>query len=164
MSIKKSMIYKRLFIIYMLVIVFLIGALDMFFIRRVTTNNKENRAYINEKVAYDVNDELNKINNSNKLLVDSIYNNNYILYDIIDFLKMEKVEYLKKKLDKFSDSKDYFYNGIENFTKSAFVSYENLESISFISYSKNEENSFNRLNQISTKKLKNSTLVKDYTF
>lgn len=164
MSIKKSMIYKRLFIIYMLVIVFLIGALDMFFIRRVTNNNKENRAYINEKVAYDVNDELNKINNSNKLLVDSIYNNNYILYDIIDFLKMEKVEYLKKKLDKFSESKDYFYNGVENFTKSAFVSYENLESISFISYSKNEENSFNRLNQISTKKLKNSTLVKDYTF
>ncbi|MEG1002706.1 cache domain-containing sensor histidine kinase [Clostridium sp.] len=164
MSIKKSMIYKRLFIIYILVIVFLIGALDVFFIKRVTTSNKENKSYINEKVAYDVNDELNKINNSNKLIVESMYNNSYIVYDVIDFLNMDKVSYLKKKLDRFSDGNDYFYNGIENFTRSSFSSNLSLEDITFISYSRAEESSFNRLNQISVKKLNNLNIIRERNF
>ena len=164
MSIKKSMIYKRLFIIYILVIVFLIGALDAFFIKRVTTSNKENKSYINEKVAFDVNDELNKVNNSNKLIVESMYNNSYIVYDVIDFLNMDKVSYLKKKLDRFSDGNDYFYNGIENFTRSSFASNLSLEDITFISYSRAEESSFNRLNQISTKKLSNLDIIRERNF
>lgn len=150
---KKSMIYKRLFLIYMGVITVLLGALDIFFIDRVKRSIVQSKLYINEKVTYDVNDELNKIVNSTNFITKMMYNDSFVLNDIIHFLNMDLVTYSKDKLNKFSESEEHFYRGIEFFAMNAFTSNENLETISFISYGKDEVRNFNRRNQISVEKL-----------
>ncbi|WP_194191783.1 sensor histidine kinase [Clostridium chrysemydis] len=150
---KKSMIYKRLFLIYMGVIIVLVGALDIFFIDRVKRSMMQSKLYINEKVTYDVNDELNKIVNSTNFITKMMYNDSFVLNDIIHFLNTDLVTYSKDKLNKFSESEEHFYRGIEFFTMNAFTSNENLETISFISYGKEEVRKFNRRNQISVEKL-----------
>lgn len=153
MTIKKSKIYRKIFFTHIIIIVFLIFALDLFFIKHVYNNISENRYYINEKVAYDVNDVINKLSASKDTIIRSAYSNVSTINDIIDFLNTNKVTYLKNKLDKFSNNNNYFYNGIENFVKLSFTSSEDLQCISFISFKRSEENSFNRINEIIEKRL-----------
>ncbi len=156
MHARKSMIYKRLFIVYISVIVLLITVLDMYFINRVSRESVDNNMYVNEKVAYDVNDDLNKITASSNSIVKTMYNDVYVVEDIIHFLNTDNVAYLKNKLDKFSSSSEYYYRGVENFTKNAFISNENLIDISFVSYDRGETRSFNRTNQIAVEKVDKS--------
>ena len=164
MRIKKSMIYKKIFSINMIMIFFLLASLDIYFIKKELSNIKENSLYINAKVAYDVNEEINNINNSTNSLIKNMYNDNYIINDVMNFLNRDGVAYLKYKLDKFSRSNDYFYKGVESFTRSSFNMNESLSNISFVSYSREETSSFNRLNQIKVKKNKADKLGENYNF
>jgi two-component system sensor histidine kinase YesM len=45
MRIKKSMIYKRIFSIYIIMIFFLVASLDIYFIKKELSNIKENGLY-----------------------------------------------------------------------------------------------------------------------
>lgn len=164
MIIKKSMVYKRLFGINIIMIIFLIVSLDIFFIKKELSNSEENKLYINEKVTYDVNEEINSINNNTSLIIKNMYSDKYIINDVIDFLNMEALEYLKYKLDKFSSSNDYFYNGVESFTRASFNLSESLIDISFVSYSRNETSSFNRVNQIKINKYGEEKLREEHKF
>lgn len=156
MHARKSMIYKRLFIVYISVIVLLITVLDMYFINRVSRESVDNNMYVNEKVAYDVNDDLNKMTASSNSIVKTMYNDVYVVEDIIHFLNTDDVSYLKDKLNKFSESNEYYYRGVEHFTKNAFISNENLIDISFVSYGRKETRSFNRKNQIAVERVDKS--------
>ncbi|MGH4125058.1 MAG: sensor histidine kinase [Clostridium sp.] len=164
MRIKKSMIYKRIFSINMIMIFFLLASLDIFFIKKELVTIKENSIYINAKVAYDVDEEINNINTSTNLIIKNMYNDNYIINDVMNFLNMDGVSYSKYKLDRFSNGNDYFYKGVESFTRSSFNINESLSNISFVSYSREETSSFNRLNQIKVKKNRMNKLGEDYNF
>lgn len=153
MKIKKTMIYKRLLTTYMAVIILLIAVLDVYFINKVLTSANENQLYMNERVAYDVNDEIQKISKSSSVIVENMFNDGYVIGDIIDFLNIDRISYLKNKLDKFSESKDCFYKGVEYFTRQSFISNNNLESIAFASKARLEVSSFNRRNQIYVKEI-----------
>lgn len=149
MKIKKTMIYKRLLTTYIVVIILLITVLDAYFINKVLTNTNENLLYMNERVEYDVTDGIRRISNSSGVIIENLFNDGYITRDIIDFLNTNRINYLKNKLDKFSNSKECFYKGIEYFTRQSFISNSNLQSIVFVSKSRLEISSFNRSNQIS---------------
>ncbi|MGL5086436.1 MAG: sensor histidine kinase [Clostridium sp.] len=164
MRIKKSMIYKKIFGVYILMIIFLLASLDFYFIKKELHNIEKNTLYISEKVVYDVNEEINNINNTTNLIIKNMYNDKQILEDILNFLEMDEVEYLKHKLDIFSNSKDYFYKGIESFTRGSFNINESLINISFISYEKEEVKVFNRQNQIKTMVNKRNELDESYKY
>lgn len=149
MKIKKTMIYKRLLTTYIVVIILLITVLDAYFINKVLTNTNENLLYMNERVEYDVTDGIRRISNSSGVIIENLFNDGYITRDIIDFLNTNRINYLKNKLDKFSNSKECFYKGIEYFTRQSFISNSNLQSIVFVSKARLEISSFNRSNQIS---------------
>lgn len=149
MKIKKTMIYKRLLTTYIVVIILLITVLDAYFINKVLTNTNENLLYMNERVEYDVTDGIRRISNSSGVIIENLFNDGYITRDIIDFLNTNRINYLKNKLDKFSNNKECFYKGIEYFTRQSFISNSNLQSIVFVSKSRLEISSFNRSNQIS---------------
>ncbi|MGL5354665.1 MAG: sensor histidine kinase, partial [Clostridium sp.] len=125
-----------------MIVIFLLASLDFYFIKKELANIEKNTLYINEKVVYDVNEEINNINNTTNLIIKNMYNDKRIVKDILDFLEMDEVEYLKHKLDLFSSSKDYFYKGIESFTRDSFNINESLINISFISYEKEEVRTF----------------------
>lgn len=164
MRARKSMVYKRLFIVYISVILLLITALDSYFINRVHKENIDNNMYVNEKVAYDVNDVLNEITNSSNSIVETMYNDSYVVDDIIHFLNTDNVTYMKSKLNKFSESNEYFYRGIEHFTRNSYISNNSLIDISFISYGRMETRSFNRTNQIAVKKINKSYVLNNNNF
>lgn len=150
----KSTVYKRIFIINTIMVVFLIVSLDIYFVKNIVRNVKEMQFYINEKVVNDVNEELNKIYDHSNNLVNDIYIDELIIRDIIDFLNMDTITYLKYKIDKLSNSDSYYYyKGIENFTKLSFLENDNLKEITFVSFNRNEQSTFNRLNQIAVKKI-----------
>lgn len=161
---KKSMVYKRLFATYTLMIIFLLISLDVYFVKKELLNIKKNSLYINEKVTYDVNEEINNINDNMNLIVKNIYNDKYIINDILDFLEMDVLSYLKYKLDIFSSSENSFYNGIESFTRSSFNSNESLINISFVSYTRDETSVFNRQNQIEIQRNEMDNLGEKYNF
>ncbi|MBU3136900.1 histidine kinase [Clostridium gasigenes] len=164
MRIKKSMIHKKIFGVYMIMIIFLLTSLDVYFINKELSNSKENSLYINEKVAYDVNEEINNINNTTNLIIKNMYNDKYITNDVIDFLSMDGLSYLKYKLDKFSSSNEYFYQGVEKFTRDSFNINDSLINVSFVSYSREEVSTFNRRNQIKVKEDKIEGLGEEYKF
>lgn len=149
----KSTVYKRIFIMNTIMVVFLIVSLDIYFVKNIVRNVKEMQFYINEKVVNDVNEELNKIYDHSNNLVNDIYIDELIIRDIIDFLNMDTITYLKYKIDKLSNSDSYYYKGIENFTKLSFLENDNLKEITFVSFNRNEQSTFNRLNQIAVKKI-----------
>ena len=149
----KSTVYKRIFIMNTIMVVFLIVSLDIYFVKNIVRNVKEMQFYINEKVVNDVNEELNKIYDHSNNLVNDIYIDELIIRDIIDFLNMDTITYLKYKIDKLSNSDNYYYKGIENFTKLSFLENDNLKEITFVSFNRNEQSTFNRLNQIAVKKI-----------
>ena len=149
----KSTVYKRIFIMNTIMVVFLIVSLDIYFVKNIVRNVKEMKFYINEKVVNDVNEELNKIYDHSNNLVNDIYIDELIIRDIIDFLNMDTITYLKYKIDKLSNSDNYYYKGIENFTKLSFLENDNLKEITFVSFNRNEQSTFNRLNQIAVKKI-----------
>lgn len=151
---KKSMIYTRLFAIYMIMAIFMIVTFDIYFIKKELNNLKNNTLYIKEKLINDVNQEVSKMSNSANLFVQNMYNDNEFITDIMDFLSMNNIEYLQNKLSKFSESKNYFYKGIENFTQNSFRANEFLKNISFISYNRSEISTFNRRNQIQVSNIK----------
>ena len=149
----RSTVYKRIFIMNTIMVVFLIVSLDIYFVKNIVRNVKEMQFYINEKVVNDVNEELNKIYDHSNNLVNDIYIDELIIRDIIDFLNMDTITYLKYKIDKLSNSDNYYYKGIENFTKLSFLENDNLKEITFVSFNRNEQSTFNRLNQIAVKKI-----------
>ena len=149
----KSTVYKRIFIMNTIMVVFLIVSLDIYFVKNIVRNVKEMQFYINEKVVNDVNEELNKIYDHSNNLVNDIYIDELIIRDIIDFLNMDTITYFKYKIDKLSNSDNYYYKGIENFTKLSFLENDNLKEITFVSFNRNEQSTFNRLNQIAVKKI-----------
>lgn len=164
MEIKKSTIYKRLFATYMIVTIFLIGTLDFYFINRFFKNNIDRSTYINEKVSYDVNEEINKINDSSNKIIENMYSDISVLEDILLFMNLDKVSYLRTKLDKFSQNNSYYYNGIERFVNLSFGLNDSLEEISFISYERMEKNSFNRRNQIKTEHVEKNEFLSANSF
>ena len=159
MKAKHLKIYKKLFINYLLAIIFLIITLDGYFIKKFLNNNMEKNLYINDKVVYDINEELNQVNNSSDKIIKNMYNDLAVLEDILVFMSMDNISYLMAKLDKFSESDKYYYNGIERFVARSFLSHDNLEEISFTSYDRLTKDSFNRNNQIKTENIKSKSLL-----
>lgn len=156
---KKSMLYNNLFLTYSLVIICLIGGFDLYLINYVVSESKSNRISLGEQLGYNANELLKEIENSNKFIVSSMYYDYMLSNDIIYFLNNHSNDYLKNKLDSFSGSNHFTYNGVERFVASAFISNNKVENIIFLSEKLNEVRSFNHDNQIYIEKIENYETV-----
>lgn len=150
MSKKRSNIYKRIFWINSIILIFAIILLDVYFINKLVKDSKEYEFYINEKVLYDVNEELGNAYNHSLEVISEIYEDKLLFNDVIRFLNMDTITYLEHKLDYLSTTKDSYYNGIKNFIKKSFNFNENLKEITFVSLKRNIKSTFNKLTQITT--------------
>ena len=153
MEIKKSTIYKKLFITNIVIVIFLIISLDIYFFIKFYQNNKNSNIYLNNKVIYDLDEGIENIAERSDIIGKNIYSDLEVLQDVIKFMEIDTISYLKQKLDKFSEDSKSSYNGIESFVKKSFYSNNNLDEIGFISYSGLEKKSFNDQNQIRIDKL-----------
>ena len=91
MRIKNGTMYKKIIIIYTSILVIVILILDAFFAGKVLNNIRESQLYINDKVIYDINEELININNAVTIATTNMYRDNDIITDIIDFLNFDNI-------------------------------------------------------------------------
>ena len=121
MRIKNGTMYKKIIIIYTSILVIVILILDAFFAGKVLNNIRESQLYINDKVIYDINEELININNAVTIATTNMYRDNDIITDIIDFLNFDNISYLKNKLDNYAMSNDSIYKGVEYFVEGCII-------------------------------------------
>lgn len=150
MRFSKSNVYRRLFVTYTIVILSVVSILYVYFLSKTSEEVKRNTLYINDKILQDVNETLEYNNSTSKTIMNMLYEDEFRLNDVIKYLNTDLVEYIKGKLDYYSESDKLYYNGIENFVKSSFQLSNSLKSISFVSYSRNEISVFNRKGEIKT--------------
>lgn len=155
MGIRKPILYKKIFLTYIVVIVGLIVGFDLYLINYAKSNSIDSRMHLAEWLALDICEVLKEIENSNRLIVNEMYYDPVLTKDIITFLEYETNDYLKNKLDLFSSSNNFTYSGIEKFVSRAFLGSDNIDQIVFISKSLEELRAFNEFNQIHMKKIKN---------
>ena len=140
----KSKVYKKIFWINTITVIFLMLTLDIYLMRYLISNVKESQLYINEKILNDVDNELEYIYNHSLRIVNDIYTDDFVVEDIIKFLNADTINYLTQKLDKLSLSNSSYHIGIEKFVRSSFMSNENLKEIGFVSFNMNTKSVFNR--------------------
>lgn len=150
MNFSKSNLYRKLFLTYTIVILSVVSILYVYFLSKTSDEVKRNNLYINDKILQDVNENLEYNSNTSKTIMNILYEDKFRLNDVITYLNTELVDYIKGKLDYYSESDKLYYNGIENFVRSSFRLNNYLKNISFISYSRNEISVFNRKGEIKT--------------
>lgn len=153
MSSKKSMLYKKLFFTYTLVVICLIGSFDFYLVNYVISNSKSSRLNLGEKFTSDIIEMLKEVETSNKYVVNKMYYDPMLTNDIINFLSHHTNDYLKNKLDSFASNNEFTYGGVEKFVAQSFVSNDKIETMIFLSKTLDEARTFNNLNQIQTTKI-----------
>lgn len=135
---KYNAVYRRLFIIYTVILVTCVLSLDTYFIYCSKENVKEQRLYLNKKMIEDIELELIKNTNSTDRILNGIYDQSFIATDLVNLLNNDSTTYLKMKLDYLAKSDLEFYNGIQRYIIQAFETYRQIVSIKFISYTRKE--------------------------
>ena len=86
---------------------------------------------------------LNSCGGISDYLHEELYKSNMEMNDLLHYLTDDPEEYQKYRLDTYSQYKLPEYNGIEDFSATAFEAYPSLKRLDFVSYSKGDFTSFN---------------------
>lgn len=136
-------LYNKLLLIYTVVIACVVLAL-MFYFWNSTRNrylerNQENiRRMHEEAVEY-----INSCRDISTYLHEELYKSNMEMNDLLHYLTNDHEEYQEYRLDTYSQYKLLDYNGIEDFSATAFEAYPSLKHLAFVSYGKGDLTSFN---------------------
>lgn len=136
-------LYNKLLLIYTVAIACVVLAL-MFYFWNSTRNrylerNQENiRRMHEEAVEY-----INSCRDISTYLHEELYKSNMEMNDLLHYLTDDHEEYQEYRLDTYSQYKLLDYNGIEDFSATAFEAYPSLKHLAFVSYGKGDLTSFN---------------------
>ena len=78
MFIRKSLLYRRLFLTYAVVVICLLGSFDFYLITYARMESKNSRIYLGERLSSDINELLVEFENSNRFIVNTIYCFNHL--------------------------------------------------------------------------------------
>lgn len=81
-------------------------------------------------------------------LHEELYKSDMELKDLIHYLTDDPEEYQKYRLDAYSQNYLLAYNGVEDFSATAFDAYPSLIRFAFVSYSKGDLTSYNKSRNI----------------
>lgn len=136
-------LYNKLLFIYTAVIASVVLAL-MFSFWNSTRNRylERNQEYLHrmheEAVEY-----INDCRDISTYLHEELYKSNMEMNDLLHYLTDNPEKYQEYRLDTYSQYKLLDYNGIEDFSATAFEAYPTLKRLAFVSYSKGDLTSFN---------------------
>lgn len=142
---KKSsrQLYRKLLYIYTTCIACVVLALTVYFWNSTRNRYLErNREYI-EMMHQEAAEYLNSCGGISDYLHEELYKSNMEMNDLLHYLTDDPEEYQKYRLDTYSQYKFPEYNGIEDFSATAFEAYPSLKRLDFVSYSKGDFTSFN---------------------
>lgn len=119
---------------YSTVIILSLMFLSAFVTKSIKDTIKNNELYLNKKIIERVSDYFNNQYDTSKNLINQLYSDPRELSDTINFLSEDYETYIKMKLDKYTNTKESKYTGIDSFVKSCFSYNKNIKKVMFYSY------------------------------
>lgn len=130
----KSNVFKRLFIIYSVIIVIILSILCAFVTHNIKSTIKNNQLYLNSKMTESVAAYFSNLNSNSKVLVNYLYGSSAQLWDVINFLKMDYHSYINERLSNYCNSRLFTYDSLNTFVSNCYQFGNNVHNVIFYSY------------------------------
>jgi two-component system sensor histidine kinase YesM len=140
----KLNVFKRLFIIYSIVIITTLSCLAGIITINIKSTIRNNQIYLNNRMTEGVSDYITEQNENFKIVVGYLYNNSSQLWDIINFLNYDYSKYIINRLGIYARSPMVTYDSINTFAESCFESSKTLDKVTFYSIGKDEFSIFDK--------------------
>lgn len=135
-------LYNKLLFLCTAVLACVVLALMGYFLNSMRNRYLEqNREHL-ERMHMEARDYLESCADIADYLHEELYKSNMEMNDLLHYLTDSPEEYQRYRLDTYSEYGLLDYNGIEDFTRTAFEAYPVLKRIAFVSYSKGNLTSF----------------------
>ena len=149
---KRTIFYKKLMISYNIIIFSFIFVINFVVFKSIQQKDLQYDMQVNKRMVNNVSELFKNTENFITTFMSELYSDDEIISDTIYFLNNDLNAYLKNKLDKFYESDDSYYKGIEYLIRNSFKRNELIESIELVSYNNNVSYLFDRKNQIKEKR------------
>ena len=150
---KKKIFYKKLMISYNVVIFSFIFLINFVVFKNIHQKDMSYNQQVNRRLVNNVSEIFYNMENFISSFMTELYSDGNLINDMIYFLNNDLNTYLRNKLDKFYESDDSYYKGIEYLIRTSFSRNNLIESIELVSYNNNTSYLFDRQNKIKEKKV-----------
>ena len=133
---KRTIFYKKLMISYNVVIFSFIFVINFVLFKNVQQKDFSYSQQINRRMVNNVAEIFYGAESFISSFMSELYSDSNIINDTIYFLNNDINVYLQNKLDKFYESDDSYYKGIEYLIRRSFARNNLIESIELLSYKK----------------------------
>ena len=149
---KRTIFYKKLMISYNVIIFSFIFVINLVLFRNIEQRDISYNQQINKRIVNNISEKFEDMEVFISNFITELYGNSNIIEDTIFFLNSDLNTYLQNKLDKFYESDDSYYKGVEYLVRNSFERSSLIESIELLSYKNKTSYLFNRENKIKEKK------------
>ncbi len=149
---KRTIFYKKLMLSYNVIIFSFIFVINLVLFRNIEQRDISYNQQINKRIVNNISEKFEDMEVFISNFITELYGNSNIIEDTIFFLNSDLNTYLQNKLDKFYESDDSYYKGIEYLVRNSFERSRLIESIELVSYKNKTSYLFNRENKIKEKK------------
>lgn len=149
---KRTIFYKKLMLSYNVIIFSFIFVINLVLFRNIEQRDISYNQQINKRIVNNISEKFEDMETFISNFITELYGNSNIIEDTIFFLNSDLNTYLQNKLDKFYESDDSYYKGIEYLVRNSFERSSLIESIELVSYKNKTSYLFNRENKIKEKK------------
>ena len=149
---KRTIFYKKLMLSYNVIIFSFIFVINLVLFRNIEQRDISYNQQINKRIVNNISEKFEDMETFISNFITELYGNSNIIEDTIFFLNSDLNTYLQNKLDKFYESDDSYYKGIEYLVRNSFERSSLIESIELVSYKNKTSYLFNRKKKIKEKK------------
>ena len=149
---RRTIFYKKLMLSYNVIIFSFIFVINLVLFRNIEQRDISYNQQINKRIVNNISEKFEDMETFISNFITELYGNSNIIEDTIFFLNSDLNTYLQNKLDKFYESDDSYYKGIEYLVRNSFERSSLIESIELVSYKNKTSYLFNRENKIKEKK------------
>ena len=145
MNVKSSkQLYNKLLFIYTVILVCVISALVIYFFNSTKNRFLEQNLDYTEMMSETTGKYLEESSEIAEYIHEDLYKSNMELRDVLSYMTDELPDYLKYRLDTYSENKNSEYKGIEKFFLNAYQAYQSLNRIILYSYERDELTEYTR--------------------
>lgn len=137
-------LYNKLLFIYTAVIFCIVLALMIYFWNSMRNRYLESNLEYLQRMHEEAVEYIEDCGDVADYLHEELYKSDMEMKDLIHYLTDDPEDYQKYRLDAYSQYYMLDYNGIEDFSTTAFDAYPSLKRLAFVSYSKGDLTSFNK--------------------
>lgn len=137
-------LYRKLFRNYTIIITVIVLVLELYFITSIREQRQETNLRYAQMMCENAVNYVNDMTEDMDRNLYEIYDKETVLEDMVWYLESPLDEYLRKKLDAYSESNKDVYEGIHEFAKSSMEQNESIIQISFISYAREKRTDYQK--------------------